>query len=146
MRVRATTGERLHCVALRKDGQPCQAFASTPDGRCMMHGPRGAQLHRMGGAAHSNVNRAIKLLPQRLAPLVEKLESVFDELYAHSTAQRAARDAAALATIAVAICKVYEAGELEERMRDLERWTAEQDRAAKRTQAHGTLSKRVGTQ
>jgi hypothetical protein len=63
-----------------------------------------------------------------LAPLVTALEQVFAELRTSSGEKRTAREAAALATIAVAICKVFQAGEHEERLRTLEQLIADNER------------------
>ncbi len=120
-----TAEKRQRCAALRKDGQPCQALAMHT-GLCMAHAPEANRWRAQGGTASRSANRAAKLLPSRLAPMVAKLESVFDELYAASGEKRTARDAAALATVALAVVKVFQAGEHEERLREIERRVAAQ--------------------
>jgi hypothetical protein len=127
-----TDGNPQHCPASTRDGQPCKGKA-TASGWCVAHDPRANEWRARGGKGRSNVNRAIRLLPSRLAPLVVKLEAVFDELHETSGAARTAREAVALASIAVAICKVFDAGMFEERLRDIERRQAE----AEREQARG---------
>ncbi len=116
-----------HCPAVTRDGAACRG-KQTSSGFCIAHDPRANEWRARGGANHSNANRAIRLLPQRLAPLVSALEQVFAELRASSGEKRTAREAAALATIAVAICKVFSAGEFEERLRDIEHRQAEAER------------------
>ena len=126
-----TSHNPLRCVALRKDGKPCQAFASTPDGRCIMHSARAPLLHIAGGRASSKASRAEKLMPARLLPIVEKLEAVFAEVYAGATEKRV-NEARAMATIAIAIGKLIQVGELEERTRALERAAQDQGLYGKR--------------
>jgi hypothetical protein len=117
-----TPAEPLQCVALRKDGQRCRAFASTPDGVCMMHGPRAGEVQRRGGAARSNANRAAKLLPSRLVPIVEGLERVFAAVEKENFDTR---KAVAMATVARALIAAFDAGEYEARIRLLEQQAAD---------------------
>jgi hypothetical protein len=128
----ASLAETVQCGAVaQRTGQPCRARAvagSSPP-RCQVHGPDAARFHRLGGAAHSNANRAAKLLPSRLQPVVALLEHVFAELYRNSGAQRTARDATALASVALAIGRLFQIGESEQRLRDLEASVAEWQRA-----------------
>lgn len=118
----------LRCVALRKDGARCQAFASTPEGVCIMHSERAAELHAKGGSATSSANRAAKLLPSRLRPMVQLLESVFAQLYSATGPRRTARDATALASVALAIGKLIQTGEMEERLRAVEQMAQDEGR------------------
>ncbi len=115
--MRATNGERLRCVAQTKAGKPCQAFASTPDGRCVLHGPRASEVQSRGGMATSTASRAARLMPSRLRPIVDRLEQVFDELY---RGERNVREAMAMATVAAAIGRLVSIGELEERVKAIE--------------------------
>ncbi|HEX9412228.1 MAG TPA: hypothetical protein VF916_01880 [Ktedonobacterales bacterium] len=119
---RATSEKPSRCVALTKAGQPCRAFASTPDGRCMLHGPRASELHVLGGKATSNANRSLKLLPARLVPIFERLLRVFEQLDAGEYDRQ---QATAMASVASVLIKVVNAGELEERMRVIERMASE---------------------
>jgi hypothetical protein len=114
---RATTDGRLRCVALTKAGQPCRAFASTPDGRCALHGPRASELHVLGGRATSNRAKVARLLLRRLAPLVDGLEAAF---YAVQSGALDASKGTAMAGIARAMVAVFSAGQLEETVRDIE--------------------------
>jgi hypothetical protein len=97
-----------------------------------MHGPRAAEVQRRGGAARSNVNRAVKLVPARLVPVFTRMERVFVSLdegaYDPDKADECIyhlRRAMAMATVAGALLKLVQAGELEERMRLLEREASE---------------------
>lgn len=62
------------------------------------------------------------MLPSRLRPIVRVLETVFAELY---RGQRTAREATALASVALAIGRLIELGEHEERLRILEQRLSE---------------------
>jgi hypothetical protein len=111
---------RERCQARKKDGTPCQAFA-VRGGCCVGHqGADNAAWRRKGGAATSKANRAAKLLPSRLQPMVQLLEAVFADLYRSTGHARTARDATALASVALAIGRLFQIGESEQRLRDLE--------------------------
>jgi hypothetical protein len=121
-KVSDTTAERLRCVALTKAGQPCRAFPSTPDGVCIMHSPRAAELHALGGKATSSANRAARLLPARMLPLVEQLETVFAELAEGKWDEKVEklRIVHAMVAVAMTLGKLFQIGESEQRLRDLE--------------------------
>ena len=108
-----------HCRATRKDGQPCQAFAGA-DGYCIGHRPGAGtrETRAKGGKRKSNAARAGKLLPARLQPIVERLEKALGDV---ESGLRTPAEAQAMASLARAIVNVFQAGELEERMRDLEK-------------------------
>jgi hypothetical protein len=108
--------EPKRCQALRSNGQPCTAPA-THTGFCIGHRPESPADRAKGGAATSSANRAAKLLPSRLRPIVDRLEQVFDELY---RGERNVREAMAMATVAAAIGRLIALGEYEERLRHLE--------------------------
>jgi len=108
------------CQARKKDGTPCQASA-VRNGHCVGHqGADNAEWRKKGGAATSKANRAARLLPSRLQPMVQLLEAVFADLYRSTGARRTARDATALASVALAIGRLFQIGESEQRLRDLE--------------------------
>jgi hypothetical protein len=124
--------ERERCQAYKVNGQPCTAPA-VRNGHCIGHqGAENVEWRKAGGAATSNANRAAKLLPSRLQPIERALESVFAHLY-HSTGEfRSARDATALATVALGIGRLFEIGEREQRLRDLEASVEEWQQSAER--------------
>jgi hypothetical protein len=110
----------LRCPALRrKDGQPCTG-KQTSSGYCVAHDPRANEWRARGGKATSSANRAARLLPSRLQPMVQLLEAVFADLYKSTGHGRTARDATALASVALAIGRLFQIGESEQRLRDLE--------------------------
>jgi hypothetical protein len=116
-----TSQKQQRCAATRKDGQPCLA-KPTATGLCLAHDPRANQWRILGGRNSRTAERAGNLMPDRLAPLVRKLELVFDQLF---DGQRDVKEATAMASIAVAIGKLISTGEIEMRTRELERMARE---------------------
>lgn len=109
------------CQAMKKDGTPCTAPA-VRGGHCIGHqGADNIRWRARGGAGTARAQRAAKLLPSRLRPLVEGLERAFAAL---EKGDIEPREATALATVAVAIVRVYQAGEQEERLREIEQQIA----------------------
>ncbi|SRR5258706_7825232 len=112
-----TDGIPQHCPAVRaRDGQPC-AGKPTASGYCVAHDPHANAWRAKGGAAHSNVNRAAKLLPSRLQPIVSTLETAFYQVHA---GELDVRRAVAMASLASAIGRLIALGSYEERLRALE--------------------------
>jgi hypothetical protein len=107
---------------MRKDGTPCKANAWS-NGLCFGHQPvdRTASAAK-GGYKSRKSERASKLLPARLLPLVETLERIFYQL---ERGERDVKEATAMASIAIAIGKLIQTGEIEERTRELERQARE---------------------
>ena len=124
-------GER--CPALRKDGQPCRALAGA-SGYCVGHCPDAQQNRAKGGAGTSRGNRAAKLLPSRLRPVADLIEQALTEVYAGTLD---ARRASALAALAGVMVRIVISGELEERMRELERMWAEHAETEQRARKIG---------
>jgi len=114
--VLANTTVRQRCSSIRKDGQPCRAWANT-SGFCVGHSPGSAEARRRGGYNSSKRARADKLLPLRLKPILESLEAALVEVHSGVLDHR---KASAMAALAGAITKVYESGLLEERLTALE--------------------------
>ena len=92
-----------HCVSTRRDGAPCTAQAGA-SGYCLGH-------------AKSRAERAGKLLPARLQPMVSLLEDALGVVHRGELDPRAA---SAMASLAGALVRAITAGELEERLRALE--------------------------
>ena len=105
-----------HCVSARRDGAPCTAQAGT-SGYCIGHDPGALEARRKGGHATSRAERAGKLLPARLQPVVALLEDALGEVHRGELDPRAA---SAMASLAGALVRTVTAGELEERLRALE--------------------------
>jgi hypothetical protein len=107
------------CKATRKNGQPCQAPAGA-DGYCFGHSPRLAEARRAGssrGGRHRRTEaRAARLMPEVLRPVLYKLLHAMAEVDAGRMPPRVA---AAEATLAAAIVKVYEVSIMETEQREL---------------------------
>ena len=104
------------CTSTRRDGLPCTAQAGT-SGYCIGHDPGALDARRKGGHAASRAERAGKLLPARLQPMVSLLEDALGEVHRGELDPRAA---SAMASLAGALVRAIMAGELEERLRALE--------------------------
>ena len=114
--MRKTPSIAQHCVSDRRDGTPCTAQAGA-SGYCIGHDPGALEARRKGGRAKSRAERAGKLLPARLQPMVSLLEDALGEVHRGELDPRAA---SAMASLAGALLRTITAGELEERLRALE--------------------------
>ena len=108
--MRNTPSISQHCTATRRDGAPCTAQAGA-SGYCIGH-----DAGRRGGHGKSRAERAGKLLPARLQPVVGLLEDALGEVHRGELDPRAA---SAMASLAGALVRAITAGELEERLRAL---------------------------
>jgi hypothetical protein len=117
-----------HCPAVRKrDGQPCTG-KPTASGWCVAHDPHANEWRSKGGHKRSNAARALKLLPARLRPVVEALETAFTAACAGELVGDGANDkdnAMLIAPLARALLAAVQAGILEERVLELERLAQE---------------------
>ena len=114
--MRETPSIAQHCVSTRRDGAPCTAQAGA-SGYCIGHDPVAQDARRKGGHGKSRAERAAKLLPARLQPMVSLLEDALGEVHRGELDPRAA---SAMASLAGALVRAITAGELEERLRALE--------------------------
>ena len=114
--MRKTPSIAQHCVSTRQDGAPCTARAGA-SGYCIGHDPGALEARRKGGHGKSRAERAAKLLPARLQPMVSLLEDALGEVHRGELDPRAA---SAMAILAGALVRTITAGELEERLRALE--------------------------
>lgn len=113
--VLSTKGQRL-CVATKKDGTPCRAPARVGD-FCVGHAPGAIEARRKGGAHSSKKHRLDAMLPLRLRPVLELLETALTEVH---EGELKPSEATAIAALAGAIVKTIEAGVFEERLLELE--------------------------
>src|SRR5438128_1357497 len=108
------------CKATRTNGQPCQAPAGE-DGYCFGHSPRLAEARRAGssrGGRHKRTEaRAARMMPEVLRPVLYKLLHGMQDVDAGRMDPRVAT---ALASLALAVVKVYQVGVLEDQQRDLQ--------------------------
>ena len=114
--MRKTPSIAQRCTSTRRDGLPCTAQAGT-SGYCIGHALGALEARRKGGHATSRAERAGKLLPARLQPMVSLLEDALGEVHRGELDPRAA---SAMASLAGALVRAMTAGELEERLRALE--------------------------
>jgi len=115
-----TPTEPKRCEAVRKDGQPCGSLVVS--GRyCFTHDPERAEqrkaAHQKGGRNSAKIARLRGLVPPRLQAVYDTLEGALAEVHDGALA---ARQAMAMAALARAMVAVLTAGELEERVRELE--------------------------
>ena len=108
------------CNATRRDGTPC-ATAARASGYCFAHDPALAEVRadacRRGGRGRSNVARLRKKMPPDLCDVLDQLMQALEGTYGGQLEPRAAT---AMATLCGAIVRVYELGELAERVKALE--------------------------
>ncbi|HAP89876.1 MAG TPA: hypothetical protein DCR15_09060 [Arthrobacter bacterium] len=116
------------CEGTRKDGSACKGQALPSSAFCWAHDPANqgkvAQARSAGGKARSRARRADRLLPATLRPVVAQLLDAIGETHDGTLD---ARQASAMASLAGALVRVYQAGTLEERVAALE---AEQPKGA----------------
>jgi hypothetical protein len=117
-------GERTipkHCAGTRKDGQPCQGPVLDSGAYCFTHDPTRAaerQAARQKGGHHRGaITRLRGLVPPRLLPIFDLLETALGEVH---DGRLAPAQAAAMAALARAMVAVLQAGEVEQRLRELE--------------------------
>jgi hypothetical protein len=110
-----------HCQGRRQDGQPCTAPMVGPDGYCFAHSParaaERAAVQARGGQHRASVVRLARLMPPRLVPIYEQLETALTEVHAGTLDPK---PAVAMAALARAMVAVLQAGEVEQRLRELE--------------------------
>ena len=115
--------DSARCRGTRRDGTPCQAPAHAigPAGWCWAHDPQLAAARRearaAGGRNKSTAARVEKLVPQTLRPV---LDTLLQALPATRDGALTPGQAGALAALAGAIVKVWTAGQLEQRVLELE--------------------------
>ena len=114
--MRKTPSVTQRCVSTRRDGAPCTAQAGT-SGYCIGHDPGALEARRKGGHGKSRAERAAKLLPARLQPVVSLLENALGEVHRGELDPHAA---SAMASLTGVLVRTITAGELEERLRTLE--------------------------
>jgi hypothetical protein len=114
------------CAATRKDGRPCTNTILPPGAsHCFAHDAslqaERAEARKRGGASRSNLSRFARLTPLSLAPITARLEQAIDEVHRGELDPRAA---SAMAALARALVATVTAGEMEQRLRQLEERSA----------------------
>jgi hypothetical protein len=112
---------REQCKAITKGGERCRGNVVDSEGFCFTHSPELMDRRRegssRGGKHKSSIVRLEKLMPERLAPVYSKLETVLDQLHSGRLDPKIAHAMAAVARVMVSVLQV---GEMEERLRTLE--------------------------
>jgi hypothetical protein len=110
-----------HCAGVRKDGQPCQGPVLDGGAYCFTHDPTRAAARQAarqrGGHNRGAITRLRGLVPPRLLPIFDLLETALGEVHDGTLAPA---QAAAMAALARAMVAVLQAGEVEQRLRELE--------------------------
>ncbi len=117
------TGSVPKCRGTRGDGKPCESVVVGASGWCFAHDPdleaERRQARLRGGVASSNVARLRRHLgPSLLGPVFDRLESALGELH---SGELSPSQASAMASLSRSMVAVLEAGQLEERIDQLER-------------------------
>ena len=114
------------CRAVRRDGQRCRSTVVLPSGYCAMHDPERqgevAAARTRGGKQKATTARLDRLVPTTLKPVLATLLEALDEVRGEGDTppRLSPPQANAMASLAGAIVKVYQAGTLEERLQALE--------------------------
>ncbi len=118
--------DRKRCDALRKDGSACKAPALPDDTKCWAHSSsteeRRDAARKSGGANSAKTVRLRGMLPPRLVPVFDALEAALTEVH---DGLLDPKQAMAMAAIARAMVSVLTAGEIEQRVRDIEQKQSE---------------------
>jgi hypothetical protein len=113
--------ESKRCEATCKNGQPCHVSALPGSAYCFAHDPDRAAIReearKRGGHNSGKGARLRRLVPPRLVPVFDILESSLREV--HDGGLEPGR-ANAMGNLARALVAVLTAGELEERLRAVE--------------------------
>ncbi len=86
-----TEPERRRCQATRKDGEPCQAWASKTIGYCPLHGPNALQIHVDEGLSKTRAHMLETRLPSRLKPVVDLLSLSIQQTPTETSSQHKPR-------------------------------------------------------
>lgn len=117
----ATPTIRHQCRGTRRDGGACAAAGVAANGWCRMHDPeRAAEVaedRRRGGRNRADLVRLRSLVPPRLIAVYDALERALQEVHDGDLTPPQAQ---AMSALARALVAVLTAGELEQRVRDLE--------------------------
>lgn len=109
------------CESTRRDGGRCKAPALPNRPYCFAHDPelqeRRQEARRRGGKNRAGIVRLRGLTPPRLLPIFDTLEAALREVHAGDITPQ---QATAMAALARALTTLLTAGEIEQRLRDLE--------------------------
>ena len=110
------------CLGVRVDGNACRSTIVGDTGYCFSHDPTReadrARARTRGGRASSKLSRARKLAPPLLIDVYEDLESALTDVRSGVLSPAQGQS---MASLARALVTTLQVGELEERLRHLER-------------------------
>ncbi len=109
-----------YCTASRRNGEPCRAQALPERLLCWAHDPqmreKADEARRKGGLHKSSTVRAAKHVPPDMKALARQLMESIDEVHRGELMPDQAR---AMASLAGAVVRVYEVGELRLEVQEL---------------------------
>lgn len=115
------TTDRMRCESTKRNGEPCQAQALPNSPHCWAHDParaeQRAEARSRGGRNSAKIHRLRGLVPPRLVAVYDRLEEALGEVHDGELDPKRAQ---AMASLAKAMVAVLTAGEIEQRLRDLE--------------------------
>jgi hypothetical protein len=118
---------QARCQGTNKQGEPCRARPIKGRPWCLKHDPLLANerraWERAGGKGKSNTARAAKRLP---ADLQDTLKTLYRALAALEAGEMEPARASAMANVCRAIVTVFEMGDAERRIADIEAMLREQ--------------------
>lgn len=118
------------CGGTRHDGSRCRSTVVLASGYCAAHDPdRQAEMavaRAKGGRGKARTARIERLVPSTLKPVLATLLETLGQLH---SGELDPKTGSAMAAVAGAIVKVYQAGTLEERLQALEQAYADERRA-----------------
>jgi hypothetical protein len=106
------------CAATRRDGSPCRLPAVAGGPYCFAPDARAVEGRRRGGRQRSTAARSTRRLPPELRDAVQLVSEAMAEVRA---GQLDPRRGAAIASLASALTRLIEIGELRARVEALER-------------------------
>lgn len=113
--------ERPHCAGTRRDGTSCTNQILSDGTFCFAHSltraEERAKARQRGGRNKGSAARIARLVPPRLIAVYDALETALSEAHAGAITPQ---QATAMAAIARAMVAVLSAGEVEQRLRDVE--------------------------
>jgi hypothetical protein len=119
------------CTAKKTNGEPCQAVCQPDRPFCFSHDPELADRRQAGreagGRERSNARRAFRRLPTDIR---STLDVVFETLEGVREGSILPAQAQAIASLSRAIVSLWEAGTVEQALRDLEEKLDQRDRNA----------------
>ena len=110
------------CLGIRVDGKPCRSTIVGDYGYCFSHDPTREEDRTVArtreGRASSKLRRARKLAPPMLIDVYEELQSALTDVRSGVLSPAQGQS---MSSLARALVTTLQVGELEERLRNLER-------------------------